>query len=116
IPVLDEVAVLGAFVLGDDAVVLGDQRIEVVNLLYRVDAHKGFGGHAADGGDDEADGDVGLLLHLSREVERDGGDATGGLRRDDVPGATHIVNRVVRRALSYGEEADVGQVGFGGVL
>src|SRR6185437_15036371 len=116
IPVLDEVAVLRAFVLGDDAVVFRDQRIEVVDLLYRVDAHKGLGRHAADRGDDEADGDVGLLLYLSREVERDCGDATGGVRCDDVPRATNVVDGVVGRTLGNGKEADVGQVGFGGVF
>src|SRR6185437_3667539 len=116
IPVLDEVAVLGAFVLGDDAVVFRDQRIEVVDLLDGFHAHERFSRHAADGGDDQADGDVRLLLHFAGKIEGDCGDATGGVRCDDVPRATNVVDGVVGRALGNGKEANVGQVGFGGVF
>ena len=110
VPVHDEVAVLRALVLGDDAVVLGDQWIEVMQRLKARDAGPGLGRRSADGADDEADRNVRLLLDAAGEVECDGGDAAGGVGGNDVPGAADSVGRVIGRALADREETNMGKV------
>ena len=70
IPVHDEVAVFGARVLRCDALRLRDGNVEVVQRPEGGDAGPGLSRSAADGVDDQTDGNVRLLLHAAGEVER----------------------------------------------
>ena len=73
VPVHDVVAIFGR-VFGFEPVEFGEGDIEVVERTKRGFAGPRFGGGSANGIDDQADGDMDLLLDFAREVVANGGD------------------------------------------